>query len=262
MSFADKVVIVTGSSSGIGQDCAVLFATEGAAVTIHGQNEERLKETLAQLKQSGVSIDKKILQVVGPIEKEKTRQKLVDETIKKFGRLDVLVNNAGLSHRSDLGDPNSLENLDYVMDVNVKSLMAMTRLCIPHLQKTKGNVVNISSIGSTWCVPSLTPYQLTKAAVDHYTRNASIEYAQVGVRVNAVRPGVITTNFGARHGSPSDQSLAWYENVRKNVIPMHRFGNPREVSNVIAFLASEKASYVTGSLIVVDGGLLAGPPLS
>ncbi|KAI6221485.1 FabG [Aphelenchoides fujianensis] len=185
------------------------FCGQGGSSSGHRAGLRRF-ETLAQLKQVGVSIDKKILEVVGPIEKEETRQKLVDETIKKFGRLDVLVNNAGLSHRSDLGDPNSLENLDYVLNVNVKSLMAMTRLCIPHLEKTKGNVVNISSIGSTWCVPSLTPYQLTKGGY-HYTRNASIEYAQVGVRVNAVRPGVITTNFGARHGPPSDQSLAWYE---------------------------------------------------
>ncbi|KAI6193347.1 hypothetical protein M3Y96_01008400 [Aphelenchoides besseyi] len=258
MSFEGKVVVVTGSSSGIGQDLAVLMATEGAMVTIHGQSTERLKKTMDLLAKNNIT-NTKILQVKGPIEMKETRQKLIDETIKKFGRLDVLVNNAGLSHRNDLGDPNSLENLDYVMTVNVKSLIAITHLAVPHLEKTKGNVVNVSSVGSTWPVISLTPYQCTKAAVDHYTRNAAIEYAEKGIRVNAVRPGCIETNFGTRHGELSPESLQLYEHIAES-IPMQRFGTPREVSNMIAFLASDKASYVTGSLLVVDGGLLCGPP--
>ncbi|KAI6170267.1 hypothetical protein M3Y98_01222000 [Aphelenchoides besseyi] len=230
MSFEGKVVVVTGSSSGIGQDLAVLMATEGAMVTIHGQSTERLKKTMDLLAKNNIT-NTKILQV----------------------------NNAGLSHRNDLGDPNSLENLDYVMTVNVKSLIAITHLAVPHLEKTKGNVVNVSSVGSTWPVISLTPYQCTKAAVDHYTRNAAIEYAEKGIRVNAVRPGCIETNFGTRHGELSPESLQLYEHIAES-IPMQRFGTPREVSNMIAFLASDKASYVTGSLLVVDGGLLCGPP--
>jgi len=258
MSFKGKSVIVTGSSSGIGLEAALIFGNEGASVTIHGQNEERLNKTEELLKKNGVP-ESRILRVLGPIEKEETQTKLIDETVKKFGKLDILVNNAGISHRTDL-EPNSLENLDYVMDTNLRSVIALTRLAVSHLEKTKGNVVNVSSVGAQRVAIHATPYVLTKAAMDHYTRNAAVLYADKGIRVNTVSPGATSTSFGSRHNVPEETLKDFYQHYIDNVIPMHRFGSAKEVANVIEFVASDKASYVTGSNIVVDGGILAGPP--
>ncbi|KAI6174526.1 hypothetical protein M3Y97_01000400 [Aphelenchoides bicaudatus] len=258
MSFKGKSVIVTGSSSGIGQEAALIFGEQGASVTIHGQNAERLKKTEDLLKKAGVT-DARILTVLGPIEQEETRKKLIDETVKKFGKLDVLVNNAGISHPPG-NDPNSLESLDYVMNTNLRSVIALTRLAAPHLEKTKGNVVNVSSVGSQRVATHAVPYVLTKAALDHFTRNAAVQYASQGIRINTVSPGATDTNFATRHNSNEEALKAFYQYFVDNVIPMHRFGSSREVANVIEFLASDKASYVTGSNYVVDGGVLAGPP--
>ncbi|KAI6221490.1 hypothetical protein M3Y99_01543100 [Aphelenchoides fujianensis] len=248
-----------GSSSGIGQAALVLFAEQGAFVTIHGQNEERVQATVDQLLKAKVP-EERIHTVLGPIEEEETQKKLVESTVEKWGKLDVLVNNAGLSHRSDL-DPNSLENLDYVMNINLKSLIAVTRLAVPHLEKTKGNVVNVSSIGGRRTGTNWVPYLLTKAAVDHYTRNAAVEYADQGIRVNAVSPGATTTAFLTRHDISKLQADSIIRHFEDNVIPLRRLGTASEIANVIEFLASDKASYCTGSNFVVDGGILCGPPV-
>ncbi|KAI6238570.1 hypothetical protein M3Y99_00680700 [Aphelenchoides fujianensis] len=262
-----------GSSSGIGQAALVLFAEQGAFVTIHGQNEERVQATVDQLLKAKVP-EERIHTVLGPIEEEETQKKLIESTVEKWGKLDVLVNNAGLSHRSDL-DPNSLENLglnecvcrgmteclDYVMNINLKSLIAVTRLAVPHLEKTKGNVVNVSSIGGRRTGTNWVPYLLTKAAVDHYTRNAAVEYADQGIRVNAVSPGATSTAFLNRHDIPKLQADSIIRHFEDNVIPLRRLGTASEIANVIEFLASDKASYCTGSNFVVDGGILCGPPV-
>jgi len=256
MSFNGKVVIVTGSSSGIGQEAALIFGSEGASVTIHGQNADRLKKTEDLLKENGVP-ESRILAILGSIEDDETQQKLINETVAKFGKLDVLVNNAALSHRQG-EDPNSIETFDYVMKTNLRSVVTLTHLAFPHLEKTKGNVVNVSSVGSQRGSAGFQPYVISKAALDHFTRSAAIEYAERGVRVNTVSPGVTITNFLARNfgQEKSDQLF----NGFTELVPMKRNGTSREVANVIEFLASEKASYVTGANYVVDGGILAGRP--
>ncbi|KAI6206755.1 hypothetical protein M3Y94_00949000 [Aphelenchoides besseyi] len=261
MSFQGKVAIVTGSSAGIGQAAVEIFATEGACVTVHGQSEERLKATANLLKKLNIP-DSRVLIVQGAIEDEETQKRLIDETLKKFGRLDVLVNNAAISYKDDL-DPNSLENLDYVSNVNLRSLIALTRMAVPHLAKTKGNVINISSIGSQRASPISQPYVIMKAALEHYTRNAAVQYAPQGIRVNTVSPGYIQTLFRSRHYLNEEKKEVvenYLERTLKNVVPMQRCGSPREAAYVIEFLASDKASYVTGANWVVDGGCLAGAP--
>ncbi|KAI6206209.1 hypothetical protein M3Y94_00881600 [Aphelenchoides besseyi] len=261
MSFQGKVAIVTGSSSGIGQAAVEIFATEGASVTVHGQSEERLKATADLLKKLNIP-DSRVLVVRGSIEEEQTQKRLIDETIKKFGRLDILVNNAA-NLNADGMDTNSLENLDYIMNVNLRSLIALTRMAVPHLAKTKGNVVNVSSAGSKLVNPNCTPYVIMKAALDHYTRNAAVQYAPQGIRVNTLSPGFIETNFQSRHyDCEATQKAAekFVGDALKNGVPMQRAGSAREAANVIEFLASDKASYVTGAYYVADGGLLAGAP--
>ncbi|KAI6174311.1 hypothetical protein M3Y98_01176700 [Aphelenchoides besseyi] len=261
MSFKGKIAIVTGSSSGIGQAAAQIFATEGASVTIHGQSEERLKTTTDLLKKLNIP-DSRVLVVQGAIEEEQTQKPLIDETVKKFGRLDILVNNAAVSYRDDLV-PNSLENLDYVMSVNLRSLIALTRMAIPYLAETKGNVVNVSSAGSQRVSPISQPYVIMKAALEHYTRNAAVQYAEQGIRVNTVSPGFIETIFRSRHEMSDAKKKSiekFIEHTLKNDVPLQRGGSPHEAANVIVFLASDKASYVTGANYLVDGGYLTGAP--
>ncbi|KAI6218387.1 hypothetical protein M3Y99_01710500 [Aphelenchoides fujianensis] len=230
MSFVDKAVIITGSSSGIGQASSLLFAKKGANITIHGQNAEKLQRAV-ELRQSLGIADSKFLSVCGPIENESVQKRLIDKTVAKFGRVDVLVNNAGLTNRNDL-EPNALENFDHVMNVNVRAVISLTRLAIPELSKTKGAVVNVSSAAGHQTAPLFTPYCLSKAALDHYTRNAAVEYAPLGIR----------PRFRA------------HEHKRG------RFAKPEEIGNSILFLASPKSSYITGANLYVDGGMTAGRP--
>ncbi|KAI1705991.1 enoyl-(Acyl carrier protein) reductase domain-containing protein [Ditylenchus destructor] len=251
--FAGKAVIVTGSSRGIGRETALAFARAGASVTVHGQSKEKLDETVALLKKNGVE-DKRIVSVLGPIQDEKTTKAIVDETVKKFGRIDVLVNNAGVGQLTGAA-PDSLENYDYIFSVNVRSVLHLTNLAAPHLAKTKGNVVNVSSICSMLSVPIWAHYCMSKAALDHYTRNAAVSLGEQGIRVNVVNPGGVHSDFRMRLGFTPEQDKQM-EVDNKAKIVLGRFGEAREISDVILFLASSKASYITGSTIVVDGGCM------
>ncbi|KAI1701802.1 enoyl-(Acyl carrier protein) reductase domain-containing protein [Ditylenchus destructor] len=252
--FSGKAVIVTGSSRGIGRETALAFAREGASVTVHGQSKEKLDETVELLKKSGVD-ESRIVTVLGAIQEEKTAQAIVNETVKKFGRIDVLVNNAAIG-RLEGESPDSLKNYDFVFDINVRSVLNLTNLAAPHLAKTKGNVINVSSIAaklsSEWV-----HYCMSKATLDHYTRNVANTLGAQGIRVNSVNPGWIKSDFRTRVGVTAEQEAQAEDAVTKNKIILGRFGEASEIAEVILFVASSKASYITGTTIVADGGLLA-----
>ncbi|KAI1705993.1 enoyl-(Acyl carrier protein) reductase domain-containing protein [Ditylenchus destructor] len=251
--FSGKAVIVTGSSRGIGREVALALGREGALVTVHGQSKDKLDETVELLKKSGVE-EKRIVTVLGPIQDETTTKAIVDETVKKFGRIDVLVNNAGVGMLE--GEAlDSLKNYDYVFGVNVRSVLHLTSLAAPHLAKTKGNVVNISSIGSMSTAPAWVHYVMSKAALDHYSRNVANTLGEQGIRVNVINPGYTKSEFRSRLGLEEDKIQ---DAVIEKII-LGRFGEASEIANVILFVASSKASYITGTTIVVDGGLLAHP---
>jgi NAD(P)-dependent dehydrogenase (short-subunit alcohol dehydrogenase family) len=252
--FSGKVAVVTGSSSGIGQAIALLFAREGAKVTIHGRSENGIKETKRQLSALGVA-DSNIFVVMGPVEDDKVIRELIEGTVNKFGRLDILVNNAGTSQNPLNEDGESAKVFDYLFDVNLKSITKLTCLAVPHLEKTKGNIINVSSVGSTRAFGGdYIFYQTTKAALDHYTRNTAIKYAPKGIRVNALNPGFIRTNFIGRHGVPEEAVDQMEENYVKKHVPMARMGTSEEMAKATAFLASDDASYVTGTCLIADGG--------
>lgn len=257
--FEGKVVIVTGSSSGIGQATAVRFGSEGACVTIHGRNPEGIAETEQMLRDKGVSPGN-ILAVFGDIEKEETCHDLIDQTVHKFGKLDILVNNAGgPAEEKDL-DTNNLESYNYIFDINLKSVMRLVNFATPHLEKTKGNIVNVSSVDGVRPHYDALYYSVAKAALDHYCRNECNYMAEKGIRINNVNPGWVSTNILKRGGTSEAEQKKFEETWVKEMVPMQRSGKSEEIANVICFLASDEASFMTGSIVVADGGLICHSP--
>uniref|UniRef100_A0A914EH13 Uncharacterized protein n=1 Tax=Acrobeloides nanus TaxID=290746 RepID=A0A914EH13_9BILA len=253
--FDNKVVIITGSSAGIGQSAAILFSKEGAKVTIHGQNTDRLKQTEQLMIEAGAKPEN-ILIVSGSVENDEVLKNLVEETVKKFGKLDVLINNAGIGQKPGTppSEMDSMENFNYVMNVNLRAVITLTKLALPYLEKTKGNIVNVSSIGAHKPFPAMLYYTLAKAALDHYTRNCAVMYGKKGIRVNCLNPGAIDTLFGARHGVTEEMHQKFLDNLVNPNTPLGRSAHPDEMGKILLFLASDDASYMTGSIVVADGG--------
>jgi len=252
--FKSKVVIVTGSSSGIGATTAILFASEGANVVIHGRKEAALHEVKEKCLKAGGG-HTKVHICIGDVSKEEVRQKLINETIKEFGKLDILVNNAAIFDQSTFFE-STMDIYDKLFDVNVRSVIALTQLAAPHLIKSKGNIVNISSDVGCKAVTWAMFYALTKAALNHFTKCLALELGPKGVRVNAINPAYIPeTDVLSRAGIADEQS---YVKMAEKGYPLRRPGTVKEVGDAILFLASDKAAFVTGVLFPVDGGSLAG----
>jgi len=254
--FKSKVVIITGSSSGIGATTAVTFAAEGANVIIHGRNEAALKSVKERCLKSGTA-NTKVHIVVGDISSEEIRKKLIDDTIQLFGKLDVLVNNAGLFNPSSFSE-STLELFDHLFSVNVRSAIGLTQLAVPHLIKSKGNIVNISSDLGRNASNSAVFYALTKATLDHFTKCLSLDLGPKGVRVNSVNPGYVPETDVLKKAGMTDAEKEAYIKAASASFPLRRPGKAEEIANAILFLASEKASFVTGILFSVDGGSATG----
>ncbi|XGW26704.1 hypothetical protein V3C99_007366 [Haemonchus contortus] len=260
--FDGRAVIVTGSSNGIGRATAVMFAKEGAMVTICGRDEKTLNETKSMVLAVNGGDEKKVFSALGDLCKEEVMKAIVDGTVNAFGRLDVLVNNAGGTNRMDWEKPEiecDLSNFEYTLNLNTKSILRLCQLAYPHLIESKGEIVNVSSIagqpnGSSLVSPY---YSISKAAQDHLTRNLAICYIQKGVRVNGVSPGMISTNIIQRTGVPSEVVKKMEEAIAASPsrVPCARSGTPEEVAEAILFLADRKrSSYIVGHMLVVDGG--------
>jgi len=257
LEFANKVVIITGSSGGIGREIALDFGRQGASLTIHGQNGEKIRETAAQLEKAGVPADS-ILSVLGPIQEADTAEPIVNETLKRFGRIDVLVNNVGQHGKScevhGSGESYSLSNFDHVFAVNVRAVVQLTELAAPHLEKTGGNVVNISSALSVKPAPTIMFYSMSKAALDMFTHTVANVYAPRGVRVNSVNPGPVRSDIFTRQGIIGEDQVRVTDRVGELTI-LRRYAQPSEIAPTVTFVASSKAAYMTGSVIFVDGGM-------
>lgn len=247
MNFAGKVVIVTGASSGIGAATAVFLSRLGAKLSLSGRNIENLKKVSNNCDKASAPIC-----VPADLTKESDIENIVNKTIDHFGKLDVLVNNAGILERGSI-ENTSLEQYDRLMNTNVRSLYYLTMLATPHLIKTKGNVVNVSSVNGIRSFPGVLAYNVSKAAVDQFTRCVALELAPKGVRVNCVNPGVILTELQKR-GGLTDKEYAAFLERSKETHALGRPGNPDEVASAIAYLASDLASNITGVSLPVDGG--------
>ncbi|XP_011200680.1 uncharacterized oxidoreductase TM_0325-like [Bactrocera dorsalis] len=248
MSLAGKVVIVTGASSGIGAAAAKAFAQHGSKVVITGRNEANLKATEAACKAANSKVE--LLLIAADVTTD--AEKIIKKTIDKFGQLNVLVNNAGVGESGAILDID-VEQFDRVMNTNVRSVFLLTKYAAPHLIKTQGNIVNVSSVAGLRSFPNISVYCTSKAALDQFTRCIALDLAPKNVRVNAVNPGVIVTEFHRRLGM-AEADYAKYLEHSKSTHALGRVGEPKEVADAIIFLASDSSSFITGVTLSVDGG--------
>ncbi|CAL2044237.1 unnamed protein product [Caenorhabditis brenneri] len=258
--FSGKTVIITGSSNGIGRSAALLFAQDGANVTITGRNADRLEETRQLLLKSGIS-EKNINSVVADVTTPEGQEQLIKTTLDKFGKIDILVNNAGAAISDSTGvtgTDQSIEVYHKTLQLNLQAVIQMTQKAKPHLVAAKGEIVNVSSIvAGPQAQPEFMYYAIAKAALDQYTRSTAIDLIQHGIRVNSVSPGVVATGFTNAMGMPDQASQKFYNFMasHKECIPAGFSGRPEDIANIILFLADRNlSSYIIGQSIVADGG--------
>ncbi len=244
-----KVCIITGASSGIGRAAAHLFAENGANVVALGRNEKELKSLREKVQTNNGGTLK--IQLADVLEWTQI-EKVVNDSIETFGQIDVLVNAAGIILNGSI-ENTALEDWDKMMNVNLRAVFAMMQKCAPYLEETKGNVVNVSSVAGLRAFPNVLAYCVSKAAIDQLTRCSALELAPKGVRVNAVNPGVVVTALHKRGGMADDDYQNFLERS-KATHPIGRVGAPEEVAELIYYLASEKASWITGATYEIDGG--------
>lgn len=256
-SLLNKVVIVTGASSGIGAATALEFAKNGAKLVLAARNVERLNEVASQCSSKGLQ-QEKILVKGCDITIQDNLKSLVASTLEKFGQIDVLVNNAGSGQYVDFMDT-SPEVFDNIFNINTRAPFLLTQMCTPHLKKTQGCVVNVSSISGQRSFPRALTYCMSKAALDHFTRTLAIELAKDKIRVNSVNPGVVITEFQTRAGM-KEEPYKQYLDKQTELQPLTAAIEPEEVAKVILFLASDQSSSITGELLFVDGGRHAKAP--
>lgn len=250
MSFEGKVVIITGASSGIGAEAAIHFATvQKASVVIVARNADKLQEVADKCMVNGAV---KALIIVADVTKD--ARIIIDKTIAHFGQLDVLVNNAGIGGSGMMEDVTSMDQYDSIMDTNTRSVYYLSVLAIPHLLKTQGNIVNVSSVAGLRSFPNVAAYCMSKGALDQLTRCLSLELGTRGVRVNSVNPGLIVTNFHYSAGM-DDAAYQQFLECNRSTHALGRVGSTDEVTGAIVFLANNSvASFITGAFLSVDGG--------
>ncbi len=244
----DKVVLVTGASSGIGRASAKVFAERGALVVAVGRNEAELSALQAETSDFEGSIKPRLADVTETSQIDR----LITEIGDSFGQIDVLVNSAGIIKSGTL-ENTTLDEWDKMLDVNLRSVFYLCQRVLPMLEVTKGNIVNVSSVTGTRAFPGVLAYCVSKAGIDQLTRCLALELAGRGVRVNAVNPGVVETNLHKRGGMPAEDYETFLANAA-NTHPLGRAGQPWEVAELICFLASDQAQWITGVTYAIDGG--------
>ncbi|ELZ28496.1 glucose 1-dehydrogenase [Halogeometricum pallidum JCM 14848] len=238
----DTVAIVTGGSTGIGKAIAEKYLEHGADVVVSNRTEESGRETAEELGCEYVQCD------VSEYDQVET---LIEATVEEFGRLDTIVNNAGIGHAASLEEM-SIEDWQRVLRVNLDGVMYGSRAALPHLKETEGSIVNVASIYGLVAGPGAPAYSAAKGGVVNLTREIAVDYASANVRANCICPGFVETPMTDDY-LEQDQ---FYEFVRGET-PLGRVAQPEEISGIAAFLASEEASYITGANIPVDGGWTA-----
>src|SRR5882724_91830 len=246
--FKGKVVVVTGSTSGIGRACALKFAAAGAKLVCLGRNEKALQKITKEIQDLG----SEALALRADLSINTEADNAVLLALSHFGGIDVLVNAAGHINSGTI-ETTTLQAWDEMLNVNVRAVFDLMQKTLPSIIERQGNIVNISSVTGLRAFPGVLAYCVSKAALDQLTRCAALELAAKGVRVNAVNPGVVITEIHKRGGMSEDAYNAFLERS-KQTHPLGRVGSASEIAELVFFLASERAAWITGVTYSIDGG--------
>jgi NAD(P)-dependent dehydrogenase (short-subunit alcohol dehydrogenase family) len=253
MKLKDKVALITGGSLGIGKATAILFAKEGARVVITGRTEKTLKETVEEAKKEGLEID----YIVSDVSKEEDCKEAVSYTINKYGRIDILFNNAGVLPLGITHETRT-EDWDNVFNINVRGTYLMSKYTIPHMLKQgKGCIVNNSSVLGLKAIPGAAAYNASKGAITQLTRSMALEYADKGIRVNGICPGTIMTPMVEGFLNEVPTAEGFLKSLQPITQSLGRFGKPEEIAHAVLFLCDDNVEFMTGTMLSVDGGWIA-----
>ena len=269
-----RVVVVTGSSRGIGKAIAKEFAKNNYSILLNARDEKELIETVEEIRNE-ISDPNNVAYLTGDISEEKTCISLIEEAIKRFGRINVLVNNAGISGPSQRTNNITSRDWDYVIGVNLRGTFLCTREALKYMTTSSNNssisnnnindvnrnnksydydsnfsIINISSVHESIPMPYSAPYAASKGGMEMLTKNIALEVAEKGIRINGIAPGAINTSMNKDIMEDPQK-----KKQEEEKIPMRRIGEPEEIAKVAFFLASTDASYITGTTVYVDGGL-------
>jgi len=248
MRLQDKVAIITGAGSGIGEAIAHKFAREGARLVVSGLPTDPVLDVAAAIARAGG----RVAPYLGDLAEESHAQACVELALQSFGSLDVLVSNAGIFIASAETDVYRIEDFDRTVRNNIRTAFLMTKFALPHLQKSRGNIVYTGSEAGLNGSPMFTPYGGSKGFLHAFMKGVALEQAPHGVRANCVCPGPIDTAWTRGADSPIPPAA---QAAIGAMVPLGRRGTPEEIANIFAFLASDEASYVTGALWLADGGV-------
>ncbi len=253
MEFQDKVVIITGSASGIGRASALAFAREGAQVLIADIDAEATARLVEGIRSWGGTAQG----IIGDVTREADAARIANETVSSFGGIDVLINNVGIQTHGTV-ESTTLEAWNTTLAVNLTSVYLMSHFVVPEMRRRGGGaIVNMASIQGLACEPNVAAYAASKGGVIALTRTMALDYANENIRVNSVCPGWVDTPLLHASAQASGQQADTVLQQRSSMKPMGRFGSPEEIAQVVLFLASPRASFVTGAAYTVDGGLSA-----
>ncbi len=245
MRLKDKTAIITGGGTGIGLATARAFYQEGAKIILFGRRKEKLEKAVEKLGGSAIIVQ-------GDMTNNNDLDKLINETLHNFKKIDVLVNNAGLFNGSPLHEISDSQ-WDEIMDINIRSVFQLTRRVLPAMLSQKyGSIIHISSILGLIAVPQVAAYNVSKGALNQFSRSIAVEYGAFGIRSNSICPGLIATDMTADLMKDADLMKEWSKEY-----PIGRFGKPEDVANACLYLASDESSFVTGITLPVDGGFTA-----
>jgi len=249
MKLENKVAIITGSSRGIGYEIAKLYLKEGAKVMVCGSKDESALKAVSMLKEELNITDDFISGIGVNLKDNSSVERVVEETIKKFGKLDILVNNAGITSRESLTDADD-EVFYNMFEINFYGPMRLIRASVPYMKENGGSIINTSSMVGIYGSPNQAAYTSSKFAINGLTKACAKELGQFNIRVNAVAPGVVGTDMVAGNVT---------EEMKQGLIrmtPLKRMAGPEDLAGAYLYLASDEASFTTGAIIQVDGGLI------
>ncbi len=248
MRLKDKVAIITGAGTGIGEAIAHKFAREGARVLLAGLPSDPVKDVASAIVAGGGEAEA----FVGDLAEEAQARACVDAAIRRFGRINVLANNAGIFIANAPTEAYRIEDFERTIRNNIRTAFLMTKFALPHLQKTRGNILFTGSEAGINGSANFTPYGASKGFLHAFMKGVALEQARYGVRANCVCPGAIDTAWTRGPGGPLNLEI---QKTIDGMVPLGRRGTPEEMANIFAFLASDEASYVTGLLFLADGGV-------